>query len=187
MDIKPGWLELTKQQFDILMIIYDLKINKIPIKAGNIISEYNNRFNKELQRQNFFNQLTALLDSGMVEKREKATYEINKDKIKQLLDNKKKEMTKELERLDDFSNSTEEKFRQIITAPSKPIVTYLDPNLYIETIASLLNKSKACYADSPFPNITYTDKLSKGVSREKFVFNQRNNCFVVKIYLQIIS
>ena len=104
MDIRPEWLGLTKQQFDILMIIYDLKINNIPIKAGNVLAEYKNRFGKELQRQNFFNQLKILLDLGIVEKREKATYGLNKEKIKSILDEKKKELNSELVTFDKFSN-----------------------------------------------------------------------------------
>ncbi len=177
MAIISGWLGLTQQQFDILTIVYDLKLNKVPIKAGNILSEYKNRFGKDLQRQNFFSQLKPLLNLGILEKRERAAYEINKDRIKSILDGRKRELEKESGELNQFSDDIDLKFKEIITEPSKPIVTYLTPDLYIETIASLLNKAKIYYADSPFPNISYTEKMFKGIGREKFVLNQRINCF----------
>ncbi|MBN1156278.1 hypothetical protein JXA85_01555 [Candidatus Woesearchaeota archaeon] len=180
MDIKPEWLGLTKQQLDLLLTVYELELNKIPVRASNIVSEYENRFNKKIQRQNLFSQLKPLLKVGAVEKKEKATYGINKNKIKSILDSRKNSLNDEMKNLSDFSKDLEKKFKKIITKPSKPIVTYLEPDLYMETIAALLNKANAYYADSPFPNITYTDSLFEGMNREKFVLNQRNNCFTLK-------
>lgn len=177
MNIKPEWLNLTEQQLNILFTIYELGGKNRDIKVRNIITEYENMFHSNLKRQNLFSQLKVLIQKGLIKRDNKFSYLVSTESMRDVLTKNKEIKEMEITNFNKFLKNFDNEFNSILNIPK---VSYLDYQVYIETISNLINQSLVMYADSPFPNISYNHSLYRLLNREKFVDSMKLNCFKLK-------
>src|SRR3989344_5385361 len=93
-------LELTEQQFKILVAIAQANKEHAETSPSAIQKVYTKITKKPIQKSNLFPQLKHLTEIGAINKFGKANYTVNKDKLKELMLRKKEEFIKESELCD---------------------------------------------------------------------------------------
>lgn len=178
--INSDWLGITQQQLDLLLIAYDISSNSTVVSASTLLVEYQKRSGRALKQQNLFIQLKKLLKLGLLKRVNRSDYHINISCIKELMVEKRKELKEQLVSFEAFNSDLENKLKSAALTQHKPVACYLQAEEYISTITQLLNSCRKFYADSVFPNVSYTPALYSGISRSDFVNVQHERCIKLR-------
>ncbi|MFH1836235.1 MAG: hypothetical protein ABH851_08615 [Methanobacteriota archaeon] len=163
------WLEITNQQYELLMVIKSLQLRNQQPTPKNIIEEYRRLHGNTISRPNLFNQINPLLKRNLIKKIERGTYVLESASISSLLKDRQKKERESLSSLESFTKNLDSELSQIASKPGKPIVEYISPTKFFSHIAQSISKANSWYADSPFPNVCYPYALARKISRTDFV------------------
>ena len=165
----PYWLEITNQQYELLMAIKSLQQSNQKATPKSIIAEYNRLHGNTITRPNLFNQINPLLKRNFIKKIERGNYALETASISNFLKEKQKVERHELTSLELFTKNLYSELSEIASKPGKPIVEFIPPKKFFSHIAKSISRAQAWYADSPFPNISYSYALARKITRTDFL------------------
>ena len=164
LDNLSAWLGITKQQVDILKIIYKLKKAGAPASPKNLADEYSKTYSHDIQKTNLFTQLKTLVGKGLVAKSGKAEYVINLDALKGELEKKREAKSQELRKFDRLLDGVEDYFKDSFE-PGRLDTEYLEYDEYWKRITQKVKYAKELCLASRFPGIAYTSQLCRKMKR----------------------
>ena len=164
----PSWMDITQQQYQLLMVVKRLQLQGESSTPKNIIKEYHRLCGKTISRPNLFNQINPLLKRNLISKVERGLYQLNILQIKNFLEQKKKKEKEKLSGFNKFTINLESELSKIASTPGKPVIEYVPSRDFFTRISESIMKAKKWYADSPYPNITYPYALTRKISRTDF-------------------
>ncbi len=163
------WMGLRPLELEILYSVYCLELEEQETNPKYIRIKFNILFNRDIARQNVFNQVKALIDKGYLIKKGKKTYKTNFEAITLALQQKSKEYTEEVDRVNQFAKDIKNQFNRISNKNPKPSTEYLGKNECLDLIAEHISHMKNVYITTPrFPNIAYNEQVSKNLKRKKY-------------------
>lgn len=164
-----GWLNLTDQQFQILVALHQLELRKEIPSPQNIVGEYKLISNKLIQKPNLFTILKSLSGKKLIKKTGQGEYAVNFDGVHNILVDEKEEKQKDLKQLELVVAETEDYFMRQLMPTEQPRVEYLDHDVLFKTLAESLASSTSFYIVGNFPSIAYTYPVYAGLGRDKYL------------------
>ncbi len=160
-DKLPGWLGVTGQQFNIIEAISSLQKRGEETSPKAIIEEDASlRKGPKIQKSNFFSQLKALREKGLVKRMGEADYGVDFGAIRKALDGAQKRADKELYELKELRSKSEEYFKHLEFRKKEPVVKFFEYDEMYRKAADILKTSGVCYVTGIFPRILYAQSPS---------------------------
>jgi len=150
-----AWLNLTKQQFDIIKAVFTLQKEKIDCSPKNILKRYERETGSSIQKSNFFAQLKILLGRGLIEREDKARYSLSVDTIRSELKASKEMLLKEVDHFDNAIENVDTLLNEIIDEDKPPIVEFFSYDEMLGRAAQLMKHAEKVYVTGAFPRIYY--------------------------------
>lgn len=171
------WLELTDQQFSILLSIYRLEARREETTPKNIEQEYLKSYGKAPQRSNLFGQIRQLLSKNMIMKEGQGLYSVNFSVIYSVLQDRRDAFIEELNEFNRISEQIREYFRKAAIQTTKPKVGYLNYEEFYNALAKAIKTKDCFYTTTKFPSIAYTYSLSAGIGTSNYTNTVWERCF----------
>lgn len=171
------WLDLTDQQFDILLSIYKLEARHEETTPKNIEQEYLKAYGRAPQRSNLFGQIRQLLSKNMITKERQGRYSVNFSVIYSLLQDRKEAFIEELNEFNRISEEIKDYFRKAAIQTTKPKVEYLNYSEFYNALSSSIKTKDCFYMTTKFPSIAYTYSLSSGIGTSGYTNTIWERCF----------
>jgi len=165
----PRWLDITPQQFGILLSVYHLQCSGSRTNPKSILERYALDSGRRLQQSNLFAQLRVLVDRGFLVRGGEANYLLDFDALSFFLDSRRVGLVRELEEFDRVSSEIRGFFRRVVLRDMRPRVFYMD---YVELMGALVDSVSSAslvYATSLFPTVAYTPQLASGIGRSDYL------------------
>lgn len=171
------WLEITDQQFEILLSIYKLEVRRDETTPRNIEREYLNSYGKVPQRSNLFGQIRQLLGKNLITKERQGLYSVNFDVMYTMLQDRKDKFIEELNEFNRVSERVKDYFKKAALQTTKPRVEYLNHGELYDALAKSITDVDRFYATANFPTIFYTYPLATGIGRSNYTDMVWRRCF----------
>ncbi|MBN2014275.1 MAG: hypothetical protein JW778_03755 [Candidatus Altiarchaeota archaeon] len=171
------WLDLTDQQFGILLSLYKLETIGEKTTPKNIEHEYLKTYGRAPQRSNLFGQIRQLLSRNMITKEGQGSYSVNFGVIYALLQDRKDAFIEELNEFNRVSEQIKEYFRKAAIQTTKPKVEYFNYDEFYNALAESIKTKERFYTTTKFPSIAYTYSLSAGIGTINYTNTVWERCF----------
>ncbi len=171
------WLDITEQQFGILLSIYKIEAIRERTTPKNIEKEYMKAYGKAPQRSNLFRQIRQLISKNMITKGGQGIYSVNFDAIYSILQSRKEGFIEELNEFNRVSEQLKQYFKKAVLQTTKPKVSYLNYDEFYNTLAKSLRTADKFYKISNFPTIAYTYPLTTGIGISNYTDLVWERCF----------
>ncbi len=164
----PFWLDVTPQQFDILLAVYNLQLSGGRVSPKRILERYSSDSGRFLQRSNLFAQLRVLLERGFLVKESDANYLLNFDGLESYLSSRRESLVSDLEEFDRLSSDVRSFFRRVVLSELRPRVFYMGFGECLDSMLKSVSSCSVLYATSFFPTVSYSFQLASGVGRREY-------------------
>lgn len=154
MDALDKWLGITKQQMDILSTIIELQKKSKEVSPKDIISEYNRKYNKHLQKPNVFVQMRYLMELGIVKRISAGKYNVDSAAIMSQIKNKKTSLLAEVKAIDLAEDKVSD--LSFLEEEKKPIVNYFGQDDTFALLADMISRANNFYMSTSFPGVSFT-------------------------------
>jgi hypothetical protein len=172
-----SWLNLTPQQFDILLCIYHLQEFGGDTSPKAIQKQYKEHTGKYIMKPNLFNILRLLKRSGCIKHKVVAGYTIDLTGIKQILQLRREEYQENLKEFDNSMGIVEDFFLKVSDNMKPPEVEYFSSDAsFIESVTREMKKAKRYYITAKFPGIAYTYGPYASIRRGEYVRTLWRKC-----------
>jgi hypothetical protein len=174
------WLDLTEQQFHILLSIYRLESRREDTSPKSIEREYLKSYGRAPQKSNLFAQMRRLIGRKLIVKTGAGHYSVNFDSIDAVLQAKRDRFLAELDEFNRAAEKVREYFNKAALQASRPKVTYLDYDELYAALGAALKSADRFYATANFPIIAYTYPLATGIGTGDYLDVLWERCFKKK-------
>ena len=171
------WLEITDQQFEILLSIYKLEARGEETTPRNIEREYLNTYGRVPQRSNLFGQIRQLLSKNLVTKERQGLYSVDFDVMYTMLRDRRDRFIEELNEFNRVSERVRDYFKRAALQTTKHRVEYLNHSELYDALAESIRDVDRFYATANFPTIFYTYPLAAGIGRSSYTDMVWKRCF----------
>ncbi len=165
----PRWLDLTPQQFSILLSVYYLQLSGSRTNPKSILERYVSDSNKHLQRSNLFTQLRVLVDRGFLARGGNACYLLDFDALESFLASRRLVLVKELEEFDRVSSQLRDFLRRVVLQEQRPRVFFMGYGELMDSLVDSTSTASYVLTTSLFPTVAYTPQLASGVGRSEYL------------------
>ena len=148
------WLGLSKQQYDVLIAVYQLQKENKRTNPSNIIKEYSRVSGRKIKSNNVFIILKALLNKNLLVKQDPAEYVVNLGGFKATWREKEKSIEDELKRLKKTSFDMEEMLGRNIINKTESSVTYQGFDEGFKKTTEIIKNCNTLYLETAWPRIS---------------------------------
>ncbi|OYT55082.1 MAG: hypothetical protein B6U72_00330 [Candidatus Altiarchaeales archaeon ex4484_2] len=165
----PRWLDLTPQQFSILLSVYFLQLSGSRTNPKSILERYVSDSGRRLQQSNLFTQLRVLVDRGFLVRGGDACYLLDFDALESFLSSRRLVLVGELEEFDRVSSQLRDFLRRVVLQEQRPRVFFMGYGELMDSLVDSASTASCILSTSLFPTVAYTPQLASGIGRGEYL------------------